>query len=64
MRYYNFDLEIYSGSPDNYCNYMAMMNGIFAAQKGKIGIDACVIGEESVFLQQACDITGGTYVKV
>ena len=29
-----------------------------------IKIDACVLGDDSVLLQQAVDLTGGLYVKV
>ena len=43
---------------------MAVMNAIFAAQKNKVAIDSCVLGDDSTFLQQASEITGGTYVKV
>ena len=43
---------------------MAIMNSIFAAQKSKVSIDSCVLGEDSTFLQQASEITGGTYVRV
>ena len=43
---------------------MAIMNSIFAAQKNKVAIDSCVLGEDSTFLQQASEITGGTYVRV
>ena len=53
-----------TGSPDSRTQYMAIMNSIFAAQKNKVAIDACVLGEDSTFLQQASEITGGTYVRV
>ena len=43
---------------------MAIMNSIFAAQKNKVAIDSCVLGEDSTFLQQASEITGGTYVNI
>jgi transcription initiation factor TFIIH subunit 3 len=39
------------------------MNCIFAAQKHKIVIDSCVLWQDSGFLQQASDITGGIYIK-
>ena len=29
-----------------------------------IKIDACILGEDSILLQQAVDLTGGMYVKV
>uniref|UniRef100_A0A3P8W9Y0 General transcription factor IIH subunit 3 n=1 Tax=Cynoglossus semilaevis TaxID=244447 RepID=A0A3P8W9Y0_CYNSE len=44
--------------------YMNFMNGIFAAQKQNILIDACVLASDSGLLQQACDITGGLYLKL
>ncbi|XP_076021283.1 general transcription factor IIH subunit 3 isoform X2 [Genypterus blacodes] len=44
--------------------YMNFMNVIFAAQKQNILIDACVLDSDSGLLQQACDITGGLYLKV
>ncbi|NXV21333.1 TF2H3 factor, partial [Cepphus grylle] len=44
--------------------YMNFMNVIFAAQKQSILIDACVLDSDSGLLQQACDITGGIYLKV
>ncbi|XP_037536304.1 general transcription factor IIH subunit 3 [Nematolebias whitei] len=44
--------------------YMNFMNVIFAAQKHNILIDACVLDSESGLLQQACDITGGVYLKI
>eukprot|EP00116_Pleurobrachia_bachei_P014351 sb/3474613/ len=40
------------------------MNAIFAAQKNKIAIDSVVLGEESTYLEQASEITGGTYLRV
>ncbi|KPP62626.1 general transcription factor IIH subunit 3-like, partial [Scleropages formosus] len=44
--------------------YMNFMNVIFAAQKNSIVIDACVLATDSGLLQQACDITGGLYLKI
>ncbi|XP_077416976.1 general transcription factor IIH subunit 3 isoform X2 [Vanacampus margaritifer] len=44
--------------------YMNFMNVIFAAQKQSILIDACVLESDSGLLQQACDITGGLYLKI
>jgi hypothetical protein len=39
------------------------MNSIFAAQKLRVTIDVCkVYGEETVFLQQAAHLTGGSYI--
>lgn len=44
--------------------YLSFMNVIFAAQKEDIAIDACVLGQDSGLLQQACGMTGGIYFKV
>ncbi|XP_023680355.1 general transcription factor IIH subunit 3 isoform X1 [Paramormyrops kingsleyae] len=44
--------------------YMNFMNVIFAAQKNGVLIDACVLASDSGLLQQACDITGGLYLKI
>uniref|UniRef100_A0A673CJN5 General transcription factor IIH subunit 3 n=1 Tax=Sphaeramia orbicularis TaxID=375764 RepID=A0A673CJN5_9TELE len=44
--------------------YMNFMNVIFAAQKQSVLIDACVLDSDSGLLQQACDITGGLYLKI
>jgi len=55
---------VLKGSPDSRSQYMAIMNSIFAAQKNKVAIDSCVLGEDSTFLQQASEITGGTYVNI
>ena len=40
------------------------MNAIFCAQAANVPIDACLLGGgESPFLQQACSLTGGVYVR-
>ncbi|KAJ8096868.1 TFIIH subunit Tfb4/p34 [Lipomyces tetrasporus] len=44
--------------------YVPIMNCIFAAQKMKVPIDICKIGNETVFLQQAADTTGGVYLHL
>lgn len=50
--------------------YMNFMNAFFTAQKMGVTIDACIGGEErqrsgsASILQQACDLTDGTYLKV
>ncbi|GAV03002.1 hypothetical protein RvY_13493 [Ramazzottius varieornatus] len=49
---------------DSSSHYMHFINTIFTAQKMNIKMDACVLGEDSVLLQQAVDLTGGLYVKV
>lgn len=52
------------GSPDGPEQYVAVMNGIFSAQRSMVPIDSCVIGSQhSAFLQQASYITGGVYLK-
>lgn len=50
-------------SPDDSSEYLAMMNGIFAAQRREIVIDACVLNNShSSFMQQACFLTKGIYL--
>ena len=51
-------------SEDDASQYMSIMNCIFAAQKHNVMIDACILGSNSGLLQQACDMTGGLYLKV
>ncbi|TFK73924.1 Tfb4-domain-containing protein [Pluteus cervinus] len=54
---------ILSVSPDLATSYIPIMNAIFSAQKLKVMIDVCQIyGEDSVFLQQAAHLTGGSYI--
>lgn len=54
---------ILSVSPDLSTSYIPIMNAIFSAQKLKVTIDACQIyGAETVFLQQAAHLTGGSYL--
>ncbi|EAU91711.2 basic transcription factor 2.35KD subunit [Coprinopsis cinerea okayama7 len=54
---------ILSVSPDLSTSYIPIMNAIFSAQKLKVTIDACQIyGGETVFLQQAAHLTGGSYL--
>uniref|UniRef100_A0A2C9L141 General transcription factor IIH subunit 3 n=1 Tax=Biomphalaria glabrata TaxID=6526 RepID=A0A2C9L141_BIOGL len=55
---------IIKGSEDCPSQYMNFMNAVFTAQKQNIIIDACVLDADSGLLQQACDITGGTYLKI
>lgn len=50
-------------SPDDSSEYLAMMNGIFAAQRRGIVVDACVLNSShSSFMQQACFLTKGNYL--
>lgn len=54
---------ILSVSPDQSSSYIPVMNSIFSAQKLKVTIDVCkLFGSESVFLQQAAHLTGGSYI--
>ncbi|KAJ2600874.1 RNA polymerase II transcription factor B subunit 4 [Coemansia sp. RSA 1721] len=56
---------VVSAADDSPREYISLMNSIFAAQKMSVLIDVCkVIGNDSVFLQQAADISGGTYLKL
>ncbi|KAJ7309751.1 hypothetical protein JRQ81_007816 [Phrynocephalus forsythii] len=55
---------VIKASEDCALQYMNFMNVIFAAQKQNVLIDACVLDSDSGLLQQACDITGGIYLKV
>ncbi|NXY25987.1 TF2H3 factor, partial [Atrichornis clamosus] len=57
-------LCVIKAAEDSALQYMNFMNVIFAAQKQSILIDACVLDSDSGLLQQACDITGGIYLKV
>ncbi|KAF9469912.1 transcription factor Tfb4-domain-containing protein [Collybia nuda] len=54
---------ILSVSPDLSTSYIPIMNSIFSAQKLKVTIDVCQIyGSDTVFLQQAAHLTGGSYI--
>ncbi|XP_053557791.1 general transcription factor IIH subunit 3 [Bombina bombina] len=55
---------VIKAAEDSALQYMNFMNVIFASQKQNIIIDACVLGSDSGLLQQACDITGGIYLKI
>uniref|UniRef100_A0A3B1JX97 General transcription factor IIH subunit 3 n=1 Tax=Astyanax mexicanus TaxID=7994 RepID=A0A3B1JX97_ASTMX len=57
-------LQVVKAAEDCALQYMNFMNVIFAAQKQNILIDACVLDSDSGLLQQACDITGGLYLKI
>ncbi|RMX70385.1 hypothetical protein DD238_000184 [Peronospora effusa] len=51
-------------SPDVSEHYIAIMNGIFSAQKKNVAVDACILAsEQSSFMQQAAYLTGGIYYK-
>ncbi|GJJ06273.1 hypothetical protein Clacol_000464 [Clathrus columnatus] len=54
---------IISVSPDLSSSYISLMNAIFSAQKLKVPIDVCKLyGPDTVFLQQAAHLTGGSYL--
>ncbi|KAJ7772530.1 TFIIH subunit Tfb4/p34 [Mycena maculata] len=54
---------VLSVSPDLATSYIPVMNAIFSAQKLKATIDVCQIyGPNTVFLQQAAHLTGGSYI--
>ena len=54
-----------SVSSDVSAQYVPMMNCIFSAQKNNISIVVCkLFGDESVFLRQACYLTGGRYHRL
>jgi transcription initiation factor TFIIH subunit 3 len=54
---------ILSVSPDLSTAYIPIMNAIFSAQKLKVTIDAGqILGPDTVFLQQAAHLTGGSYL--
>lgn len=58
-------LLVLSVTPDVSAQYVPMMNCIFSAQKQGIQIDVCkLLGEETVFLRQACHLTGGHYYRI
>eukprot|EP00112_Aurelia_sp_Birch-Aquarium-sp1_P022746 Seg652.4 transcript_id=Seg652.4/GoldUCD/mRNA.D3Y31 product="General transcription factor IIH subunit 3" protein_id=Seg652.4/GoldUCD/D3Y31 len=60
----NARILIVKGTNDVASQYMSVMSCIFAAQKNDIIVDGCTLGEDSGYLQQAADITGGNYLKV
>lgn len=55
---------VMSASGDSPTQYMNFMNVIFSAQKLGVLIDSCLLETDSGLLQQAADITGGTYRRV
>ncbi|XP_034944486.1 general transcription factor IIH subunit 3 [Chelonus insularis] len=55
---------IVTGSNDSATQYMNYMNIFFTSQKMGIIIDVCSLDQELTLLQQACDITGGNYLKI
>uniref|UniRef100_A0A8C2IIP2 General transcription factor IIH subunit 3 n=1 Tax=Cyprinus carpio TaxID=7962 RepID=A0A8C2IIP2_CYPCA len=61
---FHYVFQVIKAAEDSTLQYMNFMNVIFAAQKKNILIDACVLDADSGLLQQACDITGGLYLKI
>ncbi|CAI8504815.1 RNA polymerase II transcription factor B subunit 4 [Pichia kudriavzevii] len=57
-------IMVISVSGDNTLPYVSMMNTIFAAQKMKVSIDVCKLGQSSIFLQQTSDATNGVYIDI
>ncbi|KAJ1733465.1 RNA polymerase II transcription factor B subunit 4 [Coemansia biformis] len=56
---------VLSAGSDSAREYISLMNSIFAAEKMSVLVDVCkVVAQDSVFLQQAAEITGGNYVRV
>ncbi|KAF2094931.1 transcription factor Tfb4 [Rhizodiscina lignyota] len=53
---------ILSVSGDLAAQYIPVMNTIFAAQRQRVPIDVLKLAGDTVFLQQACDSTGGIYL--
>jgi transcription initiation factor TFIIH subunit 3 len=54
---------VVSVSGDLASQYIPVMNAIFAAQRQRIPIDILKLAGDTVFLQQACDATGGIYMN-
>lgn len=55
---------VIKAADDSASQYMNFMNVTFTAQKQNVVIDACILSKDSGLLQQACDITGGIYLKI
>lgn len=55
---------VINAANDAAAQYMSVMNVVFAAQKQHVAIDSLVLGQDSGLLQQACDMTGGLYIRV
>ncbi|KAG2495706.1 hypothetical protein HYH03_006306 [Edaphochlamys debaryana] len=57
-------LLVLQGSRDGSAQYIPVMNSIFSAQRAQVVIDAVVLApEDSSFLQQAANLTGGLYFR-
>lgn len=61
----DYRVLVIQGAEDTASQYIPMMNCIFTAQKIGVVVDACVISKkESTFLQQATDLTNGSYLRL
>lgn len=56
-------IMVLSVSGDLASQYIPVMNAIFAAQRQRIPIDILKLAGDTIFLQQACDATGGIYLQ-
>ena len=54
---------VVQGTKERAIAFNSIMNSIFSANKLGVMIDALVLARESLFLQQACLITNGTYIN-
>ncbi|KAF2139638.1 uncharacterized protein K452DRAFT_300180 [Aplosporella prunicola CBS 121167] len=54
---------VLSVSGDLASQYIPVMNAIFAAQRQHIPVDILKLAGDTIFLQQACDATGGIYLE-
>lgn len=55
-------LVVSVSSADLSSQYIALMNGVFAAQRLNVPIDILRLGPRTAFLQQASDATGGVFM--
>ncbi|XP_050305782.1 general transcription factor IIH subunit 3 [Anthonomus grandis grandis] len=60
----NSRILVITGSGDSASQYMNYMNVFFTAQKQNVVIDVCAFDHNLSLLRQACDVTGGLYLKV
>lgn len=61
----DYRILIIQGTDDAPSQYIPMMNCIFSAQKIGVLVDACVLSKsKSMFLQQATDLTNGSYLHL
>jgi len=54
-------LQVVKGSEDHPSQYMNFMNVVFTAQKLGVVIDACILDNESVLLQQVIHTCSRTH---